>query len=195
MSNPEEVLAYWLDEVGPKGWYEADAVRDQEIRDRFLTAWEEAQAGAFGLWLTYPSGTLAYVILNDQFPRNMFRDDGRAFASDLIAVAAAKMAIARGWDMKIDPPARQFFYLPLMHAENLSDQERSVRLFLTRMPESQSNLLHARAHREVIRRFGRFPHRNAALGRPSRSGETAFLDAGGYGATVRELQSGQASGG
>jgi uncharacterized protein (DUF924 family) len=189
MVSPDDVLRFWLDETGPKGWYEASDTLDQAIRERFGTAWENARAGAYGLWLTYPSGTLAYVILTDQLPRNMFRGAARAFATDRAALTAAKVAINRGWDMRIDEPARQFFYLPLMHSENLCDQERCVRLICERMPEhGPSNLLHARAHREVIRRYGRFPYRNAALGRPSTAPERAFEEKGGYGALVREVK-------
>jgi uncharacterized protein (DUF924 family) len=188
MANPEEILAFWLDEVGPQGWYEASPELDAKIRERFLADWERARDGGMSLWLTYPSGTLAYIILTDQFPRNMHRGAGAAFATDAIARAAAKMAIDRNWDMRIDEPARQFFYLPLMHSEYLADQERCVRLMMTRMPETgASNLVHARAHREVIRRFGRFPYRNEALARPTHGPEAAFLAAGGYGAMVREL--------
>ncbi len=118
----------------------------------------------------------------------MFRGSGRAFASDKVALAAAKQAISRDWDLRIDPPARQFFYLPLMHSEVLSDQDRCVRLMLDRMPErGGSNLLHARAHRQVIRDFGRFPYRNDALARHSTPKEQAYVAAGGYGATVREM--------
>ena len=144
MQTPEAVLAYWLDEVGPDGWYKGGEALDQEIRDKFLSTWESAQEGTCGLWLTYPSGTLAYILLMDQFPRTMFRGTAKAFASDAAAVTAAKAAIARDWDLKIDEPARQFFYLPLMHSEHLSDQDRSVRLICARMPEAgESNLLHA----------------------------------------------------
>lgn len=189
MAKPEDVLAFWLDEVGPKGWYEASDALDQQIRDRFEEDYKEACDGALSLWLTYPSGTLAYVILTDQFSRNMYRDTGRAFASDGIARAAAKAAIAKGWDTRIDEPARQFFYMPLVHSENLSDQDRAVRLISTRMPkEGAGNLLHARAHREVIRRYGRFPTRNAALGRAPCGQEQGYLDDGGYGAILKELQ-------
>ena len=188
MVTPEEVLQFWLDEVGPKGWYQTSDALDEAVRARFASAWENAHAGAYGLWLTYPTGTLAYVILTDQFPRNMFRGDMRAFATDRAALTAAKVAINRGWDMRIAEPARQFFYLPLMHSENLCDQERCVRLICERMPEhGPDNLLHARAHREVIRRFGRFPYRNAALGRVSTTPERAFEAEGGYGALVREV--------
>jgi len=189
MANPEEILAFWLDEVGPKGWYESSPELDGTIRDRFQDDWTRAKEGALSLWLTYPSGTLAYIILTDQFPRNMFRGSGEAFATDGISRAVAKTAIDRGWDMRIDEPARQFFYLPLMHSECLADQERCVRLMMTRMPETGAhNLVHARAHREVIRRFGRFPYRNEALARPTQGAEAAFLAEGGYGAMVREME-------
>lgn len=189
MIGPEEILSFWLDEVGPTKWYLQEDALDDEIRARFLTAWEGAREGRYSLWLTYPSGVLAYVILTDQFPRNMFRGDGRSFATDRAALAAAKAAIAKGWDLKIDEPARQFFYLPLMHSENLCDQDRCVRLLCERMPETgASNLLHARAHREVIRKFGRFPYRNAALQRAATAQEEDYVSAGGYGETVRALQ-------
>ena len=189
MAGPEQILQFWLDEVGPKGWYDVREDLDQTIRDRFLPMWEEACEGKYSLWLTYPSGALAYLILTDQFSRNMFRNSGRAFASDGIALAVAKSAIHKGWDMKIDPPARQFFYLPLMHSENLCDQERCVRLVCERMPKTSTNLLHARAHREVIRQFGRFPYRNSALGRHATAAEAAYIDKGGYGSTLRDFQS------
>ncbi|HGG05123.1 MAG TPA: DUF924 family protein, partial [Aliiroseovarius sp.] len=93
MSDPEEILAFWLDEVGPSGWYESTPELDQEIRDRFLDTWQQAQEGALSLWLTYPTGVLAYVILLDQFPRNMFREDKRAFSTDMAALEAAKCAV------------------------------------------------------------------------------------------------------
>ena len=96
MTGPEEVLSFWLDEVGPKGWYDASEALDQKIRDKFLTTWEGACEGKFSLWLTYPSGALAYLILTDQFPRNMFRDTGKAFASDRAALAVSKQCIERG---------------------------------------------------------------------------------------------------
>ena len=158
MAHPEDVLAFWLDECEPKDWYNSTPEFDAKIRERFETTYDRAMEGSLSLWLTYASGTLAYIILTDQFPRNMFRGSAKAFASDKIARAAAKQAIARGWDTKIDEPARQFFYLPLMHSECLSDQDRAVRLIKSRMQDTGGeNLLHAKAHREVIRRFGRFP--------------------------------------
>lgn len=189
MVGPEEILTFWLDEVGPQGWYEASDALDAEIRARFQRTWEDACEGRFSLWLTYPSGALAYIILMDQFSRNMFRGTDKAFASDRIALAVAKQAIERGWDLRINEPARQFFYMPLTHSENLIDQDRCVRLMCERMPQNRANhLLHARAHREVIRQFGRFPFRNDALSRAGTAEEAAYVAAGGYGSTVRALQ-------
>ena len=185
--TPNDVLSFWLDELSPKEWYVANDTLDAKIRDRFLPAWEKAQEGAFSFWLTHASGALAYIILNDQMPRNMFRGQGQSFASDRIALAAAKMSISKGWDMRIDAPARQFFYLPLMHSECLTDQERNVCLFKERMQASDDSLLHAKAHRDVIREFGRFPYRNEALGRSSNGAEQAYLTKGGYKSTLERL--------
>jgi uncharacterized protein (DUF924 family) len=186
---PEDVLSFWLDEKKPADWYKVDDALDQEIRNTFGTSWQAAMDGKFGLWLTYPTGALAYIILMDQFSRNMFRGQGKSFASDRLALASAKVAIDRKWDMRIDEPARQFFYMPLMHSESLCDQERCIRLMKERMPKAgDSGLLHAKAHREVIRKFGRFPYRNDALKRSSTKLEIDYVKAGGYGTTVREMQ-------
>ncbi|HBS48925.1 MAG TPA: DUF924 domain-containing protein [Rhodobacteraceae bacterium] len=189
MTGSNEILEFWLDELSPADWYKEDAALDAKIRQRFEATWTRVAQGALAQWLTYPSGALAYIILTDQFPRNMFRGEARAFSTDRAALAAAKCAIDKGWDLKIDEPARQFFYLPLMHSENLCDQERCVRLMLERMPETgAANLLHARAHREVIRQFGRFPYRNTALARATTAQEAEYVAAGSYGETVRSLQ-------
>lgn len=189
MVTSEDVLAYWLDEVGPDGWYAGGEALDEECRAKFLPTWQRASEGALSLWLTYPSGVLAYIIVTDQLSRNMFRGTAEAFATDHVALAAAKSAILKNWDMRIDEPARQFFYMPLMHSECLSDQDRCVRLMLSRLPETgDKNLLHAKAHREVIRQFGRFPYRNEALSRATKTDEAEYLANGGYGHTVRELE-------
>lgn len=189
MVGPEEVLSFWLDEIGPSGWYNGSEELDREIRARFRASWEAAVEGSFANWLTYPSGALAYIILLDQFPRIMFRGQEKAFASDKIAIAAAKQSIHHGYDMKIDEPARQFFYLPLMHSENLCNQEQCVRMMLQRMPEfGAANLLHAKAHREIIRQFGRFPYRNEALHRTTTEPEQEFVANGGYSTTIERLQ-------
>ncbi|WOI57146.1 DUF924 family protein [Palleronia sp. LCG004] len=188
MSQAEEIIRFWVEEVGPKGWYAVDDDLDRTIRERFGDLWAAERDGVRRAWCASPEGALAYLTLTDQFPRNMFRGDGRAFALDRRALAAAKQAIARDWDLQIDGPARQFFYLPLMHSEILADQDRCVRLFVARMPEAEDNLFHARAHREVIRNYGRFPYRNAALGRRNNAAEDAYLDAGGYAETIRMLK-------
>ena len=187
-ATPEAVIGFWEAEIGPKKWYASDAAVDDAVRTRFAALWEAARGGAGLGWTPTPRSTLALVIVLDQFPRNMFRGDGRAFATDAEARMRAKCAIDKGWDRRIEGPLRQFFYLPLEHSESLADQERAVRLFAERMPEAEEHLLHARAHREVIRRYGRFPTRNAALGRTDTPAERDFLAAGGYGAVVRELQ-------
>lgn len=194
MTNPDEILRFWLDETGPQGWYAGGAELDATIKDRFENAHKRACEGALSLWLTYASGTLAYIILTDQFSRNMFRDTPQAFGTDGLARAAAKAAISKGWDLQIDEPARQFFYMPLVHSECLSDQDRAVRLIKTRMPDTGApQLLHAKAHREVIRKFGRFPTRNKTLVRTSNTGEQGYLDQGGYGTIVEALKSKEAA--
>lgn len=193
LKTPQDVLSYWLDDVGPKGWYEGGETLDADIRDRFESVWERAAEGSLGLWLTCASETLAYLIVTDQFSRNMFRDQAKAFSTDKIARAAAKVSINKEWDFKIDPPARQFFYMPLMHSEDIFDQDRAVRLFCSRMPDGGAgNIEHARAHREIIRRFGRFPFRNKALGRETTAEEQSFMDEGGYRTILQEVQ-GQAA--
>ncbi|KPP84816.1 MAG: hypothetical protein HLUCCA08_12365 [Rhodobacteraceae bacterium HLUCCA08] len=181
MAEREEIIRFWIDEVGPEGWYGGGAALDARIRDRYEALWAEARDGALFGWQSAPRGVLAYLILTDQFPRNMFRDSAAAFATDALARSAAKAAIDRRWDLDVPEPDRQFFYLPLMHSENLCDQDRCVRLMAVRMPEGGAdNLRHARAHREVIRQFGRFPYRNAALGRTGKPAEAEWTTQGGY---------------
>lgn len=184
---PEDVLRFWLEEHGPEDWYGGGPALDRAIRERFEAAWEDARAGRLGRWSCSARGMLALLILVDQFPRNMFRGEGRAFATDALACRMAKQAIRRGLDLQVDGPARQFFYLPLEHSETGPDQHRAVRLIADRL-DAPGTLLHARAHREVIRRFGRFPYRNDALGRDSTDEEAAMVAAGGYGAVLREVE-------
>lgn len=189
MHTPEQVLSFWLSEKKPSDWYMGGEALDAEIREKFETMWEDARDGKLCHWTAKPESTLALLILLDQFPRNMFRDSAKAFSTDALARKVANKAIDKGWDKRIDEPQRQFFYLPLMHSECLSDQERCVRLMLTRMPESgEGNLLHAKAHREIIRRFGRFPYRNAALDRSMTVPEAAFIADGGYGSAVEAVR-------
>ncbi|MGS4946565.1 DUF924 family protein [Meridianimarinicoccus sp. RP-17] len=188
-ASAQDILDFWIDETGVDKWYVTDDALDAAIRNRFEALWTRVMRGGALGWHPTPANMLAAIILFDQFPRNMFRADPRAYASDALARAKAKHAIDMDWDRRIDGPQRQFFYLPLMHSECLADQDRCVRLFKDRMPEAADNLIHARAHREVIRRFGRFPHRNSDLGRDSTAAERAFVETeGGYGAMVNALR-------
>jgi len=177
----DAILRFWLDEVGPQGWYRSDPELDARIRDRFETLWRQAGDGALDRWMHCPQGALALMILLDQFPRNMFRGTAAAYRTDAMALRIAKQAIARGHDRATPEPERQFFYLPLMHSEGLPDQERCVRLIKMGMPHTGTeNLDHARRHREVIRKFGRFPSRNRPLGRQDTEAERNYRARGGY---------------
>ncbi|WP_415234295.1 DUF924 family protein [Pseudorhodobacter sp.] len=187
MSDPATLLTFWLKTVGPKGWYEVNPKIDAQITEDFGALWQAAHDGGLEHWVDGATSTLAYLILTDQFPRNMFRGDPRAFATDARARAAARKALAQNWDQDIPTPERQFFYMPFEHSEDLADQALAVDCFKTRMDDPHS-ALHARAHQAIIERFGRFPFRNTALGRISSAEEEAFMASGGYGAIVQELQ-------
>jgi len=176
---PEDVLGFWR-EAGPDRWYKADPEFDALVRARFLSTHEAAAAGSLSAWEETPAGALALLIALDQFPRNMFRGTARAFATDRLALAVARRAVQRGFDRAFSMPERNFFYLPFEHSENLADQERS--LALCESSGDADAIKWAKVHLDVIRRFGRFPHRNAALGRRSTPEETAFLEGGGFGA-------------
>jgi uncharacterized protein (DUF924 family) len=176
-STPGAVLAFWR-EAGPKKWYAKDAAFDDDIRARFFATYEAAAAGRLSAWEENPDGALALIITLDQFPRNMFRGDARTYAADPLARAVADGAIARGFDKKFALPERTFFYLPFEHSENLADQERGVDL--NRATGDADALKWADLHADIIRRFGRFPHRNAMLGRETTPEEQAFLDGGGF---------------
>ncbi|MCA2010706.1 DUF924 domain-containing protein [Cereibacter sphaeroides] len=184
----DAVLRYWRD-LGPEGWYAGGEQLDAEIRNQFEETWTLAQAGALRNWMSCPEGMLAFLILADQFPRNMFRGSAKAFATDYKARRVAHYMWQNTADLHIEEPIRQFCYLPLMHSESPFDQDRCVALMIARMPETgASNVLHACAHRDVIRKFRRFPFRNEALGRVTTPEEQAWLDAGGYGQEVQRLQ-------
>lgn len=169
----DEVLKFWFEELAPEDWYKRDAARDAEIRKRFGSLYEKLKEAVPPDWLMSPRGFLAAIIVLDQFPRNMFRDDPRAFATDAAALELAKRAIAAGIDLKLPPVERAFVYLPFQHSEVLADQARSLELFTAL--GAPLNLDFARRHQDIIERFGRFPHRNAVLGRASTEQELAFL--------------------
>ncbi|TAN54665.1 MAG: DUF924 domain-containing protein [Betaproteobacteria bacterium] len=176
-----EVLTFWFRGAeARKEWFQKDPAFDAEIRTRFLPLYEEAASGALAHWQERAPDCLALIVLLDQFPRNLFRTPGpeaaRAFATDALALAAARRAIDAGYDRELPEVARTFFYLPFEHSENFADQERSLQLFAGR-----PNEIWAVRHWEVVKRFGRFPHRNAALGRESTPDEIAFLQQPGSG--------------
>jgi uncharacterized protein (DUF924 family) len=174
---PESVVTFWR-EAGPKRWFEPNAQFDREIREQFLATHEAAADGTLSDWETTPQGTLALLLLLDQFPRNMFRGTPRAFATDPKARDIAQCALARGFDAQVDEDLRTFFYLPFMHSEELADQERCLALY--RALGNEEGIKYAELHLDAIKRFGRFPHRNEILGRPSRPEEVAYLEGGGF---------------
>jgi uncharacterized protein (DUF924 family) len=180
-----DILAFWFGRPGepgcgqPRGeWFRKDAGFDAGIRSRFLPSVEAALAGELTAWADDRQGILALLILLDQFPRNLFRDEARAFAGDEQARRLAATAIDQGWDVPLAAVEKLFVYLPFEHSESLADQERSMALFAALAAAhagSDGFLDYARRHHEIIARFGRFPHRNAALGRPSTPAEVEFL--------------------
>ncbi|NOJ40183.1 DUF924 family protein [Bradyrhizobium australiense] len=174
---PADILAFWR-EAGPDRWYTRDDAFDAEVRRRFLGLWQTAAAGELSSWETSDDGALALVIVLDQFPRNMFRGDARTYVSDHLAREVAHRAIERGVDTRIDPTLREFLYLPFMHSEHLSDQLRCIEL--SRAAGHTESLKWAEHHADIIRRFGRFPHRNCLLGRATTPEEQAFLDEDGF---------------
>jgi uncharacterized protein (DUF924 family) len=189
MSDPVEVLEFWLHEIGPQGWYAGGDAIDRLCRDRFADLWQAAHDGGLEHWVDGTIGTLAYLIVCDQFPRNIHRGTALAFATDPRALAAARKAVSEGWDMGAPEPERQFFYMPFEHSEDPEDQALSVQLLTERLASDPDMALHARAHQAVIARFGRFPTRNEALGRTSTPEEQTYLEEGGYMAVVTRLKS------
>jgi len=167
----QAVLEFWFRGSEPrKQWFEKNAAFDQEIRALFRALHEAAAAGALAHWRNSPGECLALILALDQLPRNLFRGDSRAYASDALALEAARHAVESGFDRAMLEVERMFVYLPFEHSENLADQERSLALF-----EGNANYEWARRHAEIVRRFGRFPHRNAVLGRQSTPAEIEFL--------------------
>ena len=173
---PQQVLRFW-EEAGPKRWFRRDPEFDAEFRDRFLAAHEAAASGEFEHWLASAEGALALVLLLDQFPRNAFRGSARVYATDAKAREAADVAIRAGFDRMVGEELRQFFYLPFMHSEQLEDLERCVTL---NEAVGGEPLRYAQHHRDIVARFGRFPHRNGVLGRASTPEEEHFLAEGGF---------------
>jgi uncharacterized protein (DUF924 family) len=172
-----EVVRFWT-EAGPDRWFNKDDAFDAEIGRRFLATHEAAAGGKLASWETTAEGALALLILLDQFPRNMFRNSARAFATDAQSRALTAAALLRGFDAQVPANLRAFFYLPFEHSEDMADQERGLALY--KAAGDADGLKWAELHADIIRRFGRFPHRNVALGRATTTEEQAFLDGGGF---------------
>ena len=187
-ADPEAVLDFWFGPAGKRGparieWFRKNPKFDAEIRARFDDTHRAAAAGGLEAWRASPEPMLALVVVLDQFSRNLYRDDARAFAQDAHALECAREALARGDDLTLLPVQRQFLYMPFEHSEDLADQDRCFELMksLEAFPETRGLTGWAEKHRAVIRRFGRFPHRNAVLGRESTPAEREFLAQPGSG--------------
>ena len=176
LASAQEVVRFWR-EAGPERWFKKDAAFDAQIRRRFYDTYEAAVAGKLKTWEETAEGALGLLILLDQFPRNLFRNDPRAFATDQLALAVTAGALIKGFDAQVSPDMRGFFYLPFQHSEDLADQERGEALY--RAAGDADGLKWATIHADIIRKFGRFPHRNAALGRVNTSAEETYLQNGG----------------
>ena len=174
MLQPNDILHFWFEETKPDQWFEKSPAFDELLRKRFLTVYQKACDGKLSSWMTTPQGTLALIILLDQFSRNLFRGLAAAFAQDAKVLKLAKAGIKQGFDQKLNSKEMQmFFYMPFMHSENLKDQEKGVELFQTLGdPRALEYMI---LHKNIIKKFGHFPHRNQALGRSSTKEETEFL--------------------
>lgn len=175
-ADAEAVVAFWR-KAGPSRWFAKDAGFDRAFREEFLSLYERAASEALPEWLETPTGSLALAILLDQFPRNAFRGTAKMYATDALARRVADAALANGHDHRIEADIRLFLLIPFAHSEDLRDQERSVALA---QKVGEPTLSHAKRHCEIIRRFGRFPHRNPILGRVMTEEEQRYLAEGGY---------------
>lgn len=171
--DAQSVLTFWFDELTPAQWFKKDAAMDLQIAHRFGALLEQAAACECYQWRTTPQGRLAEIIVLDQFSRNIYRDDARAFANDALALSLAQEAVAQGADKALTPVERSFLYMPYMHSE--SAKIHTVAMTLFDQPGLENNLDFEARHKAIIDRFGRYPHRNTLLGRDSSEEEEAFL--------------------
>ncbi|MGJ7563925.1 DUF924 family protein [Variovorax sp. GB1R11] len=176
LPTARDVVDFWR-QAGPERWFAKNAALDTEFISRFTQAHQAAARGELDAWLADAEGTLALLVLLDQFPRNAWRNNPHMLATDGKALAVARKAIDAGFDRQLEPPLRPFFYLPFMHSEVLAEQERSVQLNAALDANTQR---FAVLHRDIVARFGRFPHRNKLLGRETTAEEQQFLDSGGF---------------
>lgn len=174
--SPAAVVGFWRD-AGAQAWFRKDAAFDARFRERFLAAHDAAASRALDGWAATAEGSLALLILLDQFPRNCFRGTAHMYATDPLARHFARLALAAGHDRETEQALRLFLYLPFLHSELLADQDLALRLYQSL---GEDMVKHAHTHRDIVRRFGRFPHRNAMLGRETTAEEAAFLRAGGF---------------
>ncbi len=175
--GPEAILRFWFEEITPKQWFVKDQQFDQLILDRFLSIHQAAAAGELFAWRITIEGRLAEIIVLDQFSRNMYRDQPGAFAQDTVALVLAQQAVALGWDKQLPVEQRAFLYMPYMHSESPLIHEQAVQLF--NQPGLEDNLRFEYLHKEIVDRYGRYPHRNEILGRVSTLEELDFLDSPG----------------
>lgn len=180
-ANPQDVIGFWR-AAGPAKWFAKDQGFDQSIRLKFEPVHHAAARGEYDHWAATPDGTLALLLLLDQFPRNLYRNSAHAFATDPKARSLARSALDAGFDKQVEPQLRPFFYLPFEHSEDIADQDLACRLSEVHLQETgdAATLKWAVLHREIIEKFGRFPHRNDCLGRTTTPEEQAFLDVGGF---------------
>ncbi len=176
LPTASEIVDFWR-QAGPQAWFSRDAAFDDRLREHFLAAHMAAARRELDAWIESAEGALALMILLDQFPRNCFRGTAHMFATDQLALRLARAALARGLDQQVEASLRLFFYLPFEHSEDLDDQRIAVERCA---PLGDPFDRYAQIHLDVIERFGRFPHRNAAFGRDTTPEEQAFLDAGGF---------------
>ena len=178
---PQDVVGYWRN-AGPRRWFGKDPAFDDALRLRFEPVHFAAARGQYDDWIHEAEPALALILLLDQIPRNLFRDSGHAYATDGKARRMTRLALRRGFDLQVEPGLRQFVYMPLEHSEDPDDQADCVRLMQALCAETGDGeyLRYAEMHRDIIARFGRFPHRNAALGRESTPEELAYLSGGGF---------------
>jgi uncharacterized protein (DUF924 family) len=176
-ATPNDVLGFWR-QAGPEKWFSHKPTFDESIRLKFEPVHHRAARGEYDAWADSPAGALALLILLDQFPRNLYRGSGHAFATDSKARSFARASVEAGFHSRVEPEMQQFFVLPFEHSEDLADQDYAITLAVEL--GDPNCLKWAQIHRDIIVRFGRFPHRNAVLGRKTTPEEQAFLDDGGF---------------
>ena len=175
--TPESILEYWYSEGVKSKWFNSNKSFDEEIKSKYENVWLNALRGEYDSWNSSAEGCLALVIILDQFPLNMFRGEVKSFSSEAMAIKTVKIAIDNGFDKLIDSEKLSFLYMPLMHSENIEDQDDSVKLF--KAAKMEDNLRFAKHHRDIVEKYGRFPHRNKILQRDSTQEEINYLESDG----------------